>query len=217
MDDEKKIDVIIADDHQVVRAGIRRLLSVEKRIRIIDEASNGQDAVDIITHYKPDVALIDIFMPRLTGVETVKKIKELVPEVFAVILTAYEDAQHLEKALRAGADGYLTKDIGFRELIEAVINVTKGERVFSQSIIKILNNKYKPGASEDDQVIITKREQEILNLVADGHKNSEIAERLHISIRTVESHRYNLMQKLDIKNTAEMVRFAIMRSNGGNP
>lgn len=216
MDEERKIDVIIADDHQVVRAGIRRLLSVEKRIRIIDEAANGQDAVDLVTHYKPDVALIDIFMPRLTGVETVKKIKEQVPEVFAVILTAYEDSQHLEQALRAGADGYLTKDIGFRELIEAVINVTKGERVFSQSIIKILNNKYKPGASEDDQVIITKREQEILNLVADGHKNSEIAERLHISIRTVESHRYNLMQKLDIKNTAEMVRFAIMRSNPSN-
>lgn len=208
---DQPIKVIIADDHQVVRAGIRRLLSVEKSIHILDEASNGAEAVELIKYYKPDVALLDIFMPKLSGIEVVPKVKEMVPETYVVMLTAYEDSEHLEKALRAGADGYLSKEIGFRDLINSIINVTKGERVFSQSIVKILNNKYKPGRSDDEESItITKREQEILNLVASGKKNSEIAEELNISVRTVESHRYNLMHKLEIKNTAELIRYAVM-------
>lgn len=208
---ENPIKIIIADDHQVVRAGIRRLLSIEKTIQIIDEASNGEEAVQLVKYYKPDVALLDIFMPKLTGIEAVKKIKMENPEVFVIMLTAYEDSEHLEKALRAGADGYLSKEVGFKDLIEAIKKVTDGERVFSQSILKILNNKYKPGREEDQNSIsITKREQEILNLVAAGKKNSEISEILNISVRTVESHRYNLMHKLDIKNTAELIRYAVM-------
>lgn len=211
---DNPIKIVIADDHQVVRAGIRRLLSIEKTIQILDEACNGEEAIEKIKYYEPDVALLDIFMPRLTGIEALSKIKMNNPEVFVIMLTAYEDSEHLELALKAGADGYLSKEVGFRELIEAIHSVTDGERVFSQSILRILNKRFSPGKPDNNNSIsITKREQEILNLIAKGNTNAKISELLNISVRTVESHRYNLMHKLDIKNTAELVRYAVMNLN----
>jgi DNA-binding NarL/FixJ family response regulator len=213
---ENPIKIVIADDHQVVRAGIRRLLSVEKSIQILDEASNGAEAIERIKYYEPDVALLDIFMPKMTGIEALPHIKRNNPSTFVIMLTAYEDSEHLEQALKAGADGYLSKEVGFRELIESVHKVTDGERVFSRSIIKILNKRYSPGtANNNDSVAITKREQQILNMIAQGNTNAAIAEKLNISVRTVESHRYNLMHKLDIKNTAELVRYAVVNLNMG--
>lgn len=213
---DNPIKIVIADDHQVVRAGIRRLLSIEKSIHILDEACDGLEAIEKIKYYKPDVVLLDIFMPRLTGIEVLPKIKMNNPEVFVIMLTAYEDSEHLELALKAGADGYLSKEVGFRELIDAIHRVTDGERVFSQSILRILNKRYSPGKQDNtNSISITKREQEILNLIAQGNTNAKISDILNISIRTVESHRYNLMHKLDIKNTAELVRYAVMNLNIG--
>lgn len=213
---DKPITIVIADDHQVVRAGIRRLLSVEKSMHILDEATNGADAIERIKHYEPDVVLLDIFMPKMTGIEALPHIKRNNPSTFVVMLTAYEDSEHLEQALKAGADGYLSKEVGFRELIDSIRKVNDGERVFSRSILKILNNRYSPGISENNEsVAITKREQQILNLIAQGNTNAGISEKLNISVRTVESHRYNLMHKLDIKNTAELVRYAVINLNMG--
>lgn len=213
-DEQNPIKIVMADDHEVVRAGIRRLLSIDKTLRIIDEASNGVDAVDLITYHKPEIALLDILMPRMTGIEAVKIIKEKAPDTFVVMLTAFEDSSHLERAITAGADGYLSKDIGARELINAIKNVILGERVFSKSIINLMQNRFIPNATaKDESVVITKREQEILNLVAAGKKSSDIADALNISIRTVESHRYNLMQKLGIKNAAGLVRYAVINSD----
>lgn len=205
------IKIVMADDHEVVRAGIRRLLSVDKSIKILDEAANGKDLFDLVKYHNPDVVLTDIMMPIQNGIEATIEIKESMPSVFVIMLTAYEDSFHLEKALSAGADGYLSKDVGAKELIESVHNVMKGDRVFSKSIIKLTQKKYVPEDSyESTPIIITKREQEILNLVSNGKTSSEIAEKLFLSVRTVESHRYNLMQKLGIKNAAGLARYSIV-------
>ena len=166
----------------------------------------------MVKYYKPRVALLDILMPNVTGIEAVQIIKKEVPETFCVMLTAFEDSKHLENAMNAGADGYLSKDIGAKDLIESLFQVSMGERVFSRSIIKILQNKNIPDSSDDERIIITKREQEILNLVARGRTSAEISDELFISVRTVESHRYNLMQKLGIKNAAGLVRYAVFNN-----
>ncbi len=206
--------IVLADDHEIVRAGIRRLLSVNRAIRILDEASNGQDLVDIVEYHKPDVVISDILMPKLNGIEALKKIREKKLDCLVIMLTAYEDSFHLENALAAGADGYLSKDIKSKELVDAVFNVIKGERVFSKSVVRLLQRKAVSSAELDPEpIVITKREQEILDLVATGKTSQEIADNLFISVRTVESHRYNLMQKLDVNNVAELIRYAISRGS----
>ena len=123
---QRAIRIVLADDHEVVRAGLRRLLSVDKTINVIDEASNGEDAVDLVKYHKPDIALLDILMPNMNGIEATDKIKAETPGVLVVMLTAFEDYKHLEQALAAGADGYLTKDIGAAELIKSIHSVVRG-------------------------------------------------------------------------------------------
>ncbi len=206
------LKVILADDHEIVRAGIRRLLSIDRRLKIIDEAENGQDLVDTVSYHKPDIVISDIMMPKLNGIDALKKIRELKLDCYVIMLTAYEDSFHLENALEAGADGYLSKDINAKELIEAILDVIKGERVFSKSVVRLVKKK-SANSSELDAtpVVITKREQEILDLVAKGKTSQYIAEKLFISVRTVESHRYNLMQKLDVSNVAELIRYSILK------
>lgn len=212
-DIDNPITAIIADDHEVVRAGIRRLLSIDKTIKILDDGANGEDAIRLADYHKPIVALLDILMPKMTGIQAINEIKKVSPTTYVIMLTAFEDAEHLELALAAGADGYLTKDISARDLIESIKLVTQGERVFSKSIIQIIQNKVMPSNIEDaKQVTITKREQDVLNLVAEGLTSAEIAKNLDLSIRTVESHRYNIMQKLDIKSAASLVKFAVSRN-----
>ncbi len=208
------IRIVMADDHEVVRAGIRRLLSVDKSIKILDDAANGKNLIDLVKYHLPDVVLTDIMMPIQNGIEATIEIKESMPDILVIMLTAYEDSFHLDKALAAGADGYLSKDVGAKELIESIHNVMKGDRVFSKSIIKLTQKKYIPEDSyESTPVIITKREQEILNLVSVGKTSSEIADKLFLSVRTVESHRYNLMQKLGIKNAAGLARYSIINND----
>lgn len=204
------IRIVLADDHEVVRAGIKRLLSIDKSIKIVDEAANGKDALNLVEYHTPDLLLTDIMMPVMDGIECVNQLNKDKSNVMTLMLTAFEDKQHLDKAIAAGADGYLTKDVLAKELIEAIKTIMKGERAFSKSIIKLLQNKYTPSeVQESVTVSISKREQEILNHVAMGKTSQEIADTLFLSIRTVESHRYNLMKKLDVKNTAGLVRYSI--------
>jgi len=207
------ITAIIADDHEVVRAGIRRLLSIDKSIQILGDGSNGEEAIKLVEYHKPIVALMDILMPKMTGIEAIPEIKKASPHTLIVMLTAFEDAEHLELALSAGADGYLTKDIGAKDLVDSIKLVTQGERVFSKSILHILQNKLLPRpSSSSNRVTITRREQEVLNLVAEGLTSNEIADKLGLSTRTVESHRYNIMQKLGIKSAAGLVKFAVSKN-----
>jgi DNA-binding NarL/FixJ family response regulator len=213
MDDilsEKIIRVVVADDHEIVRAGLRRLLLVNKNIKILGESANGEDLVSLVNYYKPDIALVDIAMPKLDGIEATKIIKQDCPDVLVVMLTAFEDYSHIETALSVGADGYLTKNITAKELVEALYNIMLGNRVFSKSIIKLLDNMQTSDIEDEEkQVTISKREQEVLNLVVQGNTSNEIAKKLNISVRTVQTHRANVMQKLNIKNTAGLIRYAI--------
>jgi two-component system nitrate/nitrite response regulator NarL len=210
---DNPITMIIADDHEIVRTGIKRMLSMDKSLDVLDEADNGEVACDVVNRHEPDVALLDIQMPRMTGIEAAKKIKEDKPGTYVVMLTAYEDSKHLEKALSAGADAYLSKDIGARELIEAIKSVVRGERVFSKSIVKLMHKSYVPSEEYDSTPLsVTKREQEILNLIATGKTSQQIADQLSISVRTVESHRYNLMQKLELDNAAGLIRYAVLNA-----
>jgi two-component system nitrate/nitrite response regulator NarL len=211
---DNPITLIIADDHEIVRTGIKRMLSIDKSLDILDEAENGEMAVELVDKHDPDVALLDIQMPRMDGIDAAKKIKKAGKGTFVVMLTAYEDSKHLEKALSAGADAYLSKDIGVRELIESIKSVVRGERVFSKSIVKIMHKSYVPSEEYDSTPLtVTKREQEILNLIALGKTSQKIADELTISVRTVESHRYNLMQKLELDNAAGLVRYAVLNTN----
>jgi DNA-binding NarL/FixJ family response regulator len=215
--EQNPIKIVFADDHEVVRAGLRRLLSLDKSIRLMDEASNGRDALELVLYHKPDIALLDIMMPQMSGVEVTRELKSRKSETFVVILTAFEDGSHLEQALAAGADGYLTKDIPSKELISALHTVVTGERVFSKSIVLLAQNKFMTrGAQTEPHIKITKREQEILNLIAMGKSSIDISEALFLSVRTVESHRYNIMQKLGIKNTAGLIRFAVLNNDSFN-
>jgi len=210
-DENNPIKIVLADDHEIVRVGIKRLLSIDKTIKIVAEAQNGKEAIELVKVHRPDIALLDIMMPVMTGIEAVKEIKSVSPETFTVILTAFEDSKHLELALNTGADGYLTKDIKSKDLTESLHKVMEGERVFSKSILLILQNHYVTKSHiEEPPVAITKREQDILNLVADGLTSNDIAEELKLSIRTVESHRYNLMQKLNLKSAAQLIKYAIL-------
>lgn len=210
---ENPITIVIADDHEIVRAGLKRLLLLDKTFKILDDASNGKDAVEVVSYHKPHLVLLDILMPMLNGIEAVPLIKKLSPETMVVMLTAFEDAMHLEKAISAGADGYLSKDIPAADLCEAIKNVVIGERVFSKSIVALMNKRFNQNSTNPQPITITKREQEILNFVAEGMTSGEIADKLNISHRTVESHRYNLMQKLECSNTAGLVRYAVSYLN----
>jgi DNA-binding NarL/FixJ family response regulator len=208
--EEKKATIVLADDHEVVRSGIRRLLSMDKQLVIIDEASDGEEAVQLVDYHKPDIAMLDILMPRMNGIIAAEKIKQQNRGIFVVMLTAFEDYKHIDNALSAGADAYLSKNVTARELIDSLWLVMKGERVLSKSIVRALQKKVSADNNEEEShIIITRREQEILDLVAAGKTSAEIADSLNISVRTVESHRYNLMQKLGAKNTAALVRYAV--------
>jgi DNA-binding NarL/FixJ family response regulator len=209
--EDNPLKLVLADDHEIVRTGIKRLLSIDKTIKIVGEATNGLEAVKLIQELKPEVALLDILMPQMTGIEAVEKVKNESPNTFVVILTAFEDSKHLELALKAGADGYLTKDISSKDLTNSIHKVIEGERVFSKSILLLLQNSYVTKTSLDEPpVTITKREQDVLNLIAEGKTSHEIADILNLSIRTVESHRYNLMQKLNLKSAAQLIKYAIV-------
>ncbi|MCX7909256.1 MAG: response regulator transcription factor [Ignavibacteria bacterium] len=208
-----EIKVIIADDHEIVRAGIKRILSTEKRIKILAEAEDGKIALSLINEYRPDLVLLDINMPELDGIQLTKILKETYPDLIVIMLTAFEDYHNVERALSAGADGYLSKDISPSFLVDAIYKAVLGERVFSKSILRVLEKPLAVGDSDNSNVSITKREQEILNYVAMGKTSQEIADILGISVRTVQNHRANIMQKLGIKTASGLVRFAVIYSS----
>lgn len=211
---DRKITLILADDHEIVRVGLKRFLSFDSNIDIIAEASNGEDAITFVTELEPDIVLLDINMPKVDGIKAAFELRKLFPNLKIIMLSAHEDSFHLEKALRAGANGYLSKEIEVRELLPALQAVMRGERVFSRSILHLIQrNSISVEDTNGAAVTLTRREQEILGLVAQGMTSTEIAEKLSISPRTVETHRFNLMTKFGVKNTAGLVRFAILNES----
>lgn len=213
------IKVIIADDHEISRIGIRRLLSIAPDIDIIGEAVDGAHALELSRSKKPDVVLLDVLMPNVSGIEAAQRIKAEMKEICVIMLSAAEDEKSIERAMYAGADGYLSKEVTSEELVAAIRTVILGERVFSRSILNLLEGKVQDQKTNEPPVTLTKREEEIVTLVAKGLTSQDIAKKLFISPRTVETHRARIMDKLGVNNAAGLVRFALLHAtyfNVGN-
>lgn len=204
--------VIISDDHEISRIGIRRLLSIATDVEIVAEAVNGSQTVDLVRSLHPNVVLMDVLMPGLSGIEAAQRIKQDNPDTLVIMLSSSEDEKSIERAMYAGADGYLSKEVTSQELVEAIHNVMLGERVFSRSILNLLEGKSQAGPGNEMPISLTKREEEIVGLVAKGLTSQEIAKKLFISPRTVETHRARIMDKLGVNNAAGLVRFALLHS-----
>jgi len=210
----ERIKVILVDDHQIVRDGIKSLITDDPNINIITEASSASELRDKLETYRPDVILMDINLPDSTGIELTKELKELKPEIKVLILSMHMGEDFIVNAIEAGAKGYLPKTTSKKELITAINTISKGEDYFNESISNILIKSYvkraqTPKKEEEKIIDLTRREKEIITLFALGMSNKEIADKLFISIRTVESHKNNIMNKLELKSTVDLVKFAL--------
>jgi two-component system response regulator NreC len=204
------IRILIADDHGVLRAGLRALLNAEPNFEVVAEAADGKEALCLTEELRPDVALLDISMPGPDGIEVTRCLKEMMPEARILILTVHEDEGLLREAIRAGASGYILKRAAESELINAIQAVWRGDLyvhpAMTRTLLQDLHATFIPNEASIEP--LTPREIEVLRLIAEGHTNRQIAEVLSISVRTVESHRANLMGKLGLNSRVELVRYA---------
>jgi two-component system nitrate/nitrite response regulator NarL len=205
------IRVVLADDHVFVRDGIKSLLENEANIEVVGEAIDGADALEVVAASKPDLLIVDIRMPNLTGIEVVEKLRDENNNVKIIMLSMHESEEYVLKSIKAGADGYLLKGSSKEEFLKALHTVAAGGKYFSGDISSILisqltnsSTSLEPKQSLSEEMMITKREKEILTLLLSGKGNKEIAEALDISKRTAEVHRFNLMKKLKVKNLMEL-------------
>ena len=208
-----KFKLILADDHAVVRSGLRMLLEVQPDIDIVAEAESGTEAVEKTRALRPDIVLMDIQMPGLNGIEATKQIKNLAPETAVLALTMYEDDQYFFEMLHAGASGYVPKKAAPDELLTAIRAVGRGEVYLYPSLASRLVLDYLKRADSGDQPLIyddlTPREREVLTVIAEGLSNAEIAEKLVISVKTVDRHRENIMRKLNLHSRVDLVKYAL--------
>ncbi|MFH5833547.1 response regulator [Halalkalibaculum sp. DA3122] len=211
----QQIDVVVADDHEILRFGVTKYLASAEDINIVGEASTGDECIKLFREHSADVCVLDISMPEKDGIETAKELRNIDSEVKILILSMHIDKDILDKVLEADINGYLLKNAEKSDLLQAIRSVMKGQQVFSDPISKLITNSYLNKPNEQPQELdinITKREHEILTLIVEGYTSQEIADQLYISPRTVDTHRFNLMQKLEIKNTAGLVRFALQNN-----
>jgi len=211
----KKLRILLADDHTVVRAGLRVLLEKTPNLEVVEETENGRQAVELAAALKPDVVVMDVGMPMLNGIEATKQIANQCPETRVVILSMHSDETYVMRALQAGACGYLLKDSAAVDLIGAIEAVTHGKSFFSPKVSRILAEDYvrvlKQKGAVDTYDLLTSREREILQLLAEGRSNKEVATALNISLYTVETHRGHILQKLNLHNSAELVLYAVRK------
>lgn len=209
------IQIAIVDDHQIVRDGIRILLEDEPGVEVICEAENGKEAVKLFETKDADIDIVvmDITMPEMDGIQATKIIKDKHPDVKVLALTMLSEDQHIRKMIKAGASGYILKSSGKQELIKAINTITDGKHYFSndatQAILQELVSPEVSSTREEQDVHITEREMEVLKLIVNEFTNQEIADKLFVSVRTVDAHRRNLLQKTGAKNTAGLVKFAL--------
>ena len=207
------INVFLADDHAVVRDGLRFLLEAEGDIKVIGDASNGRDAVRQVCELGPDVVILDIAMPELNGIEAARQIREVCPSVQIVILSMYSTAEHVFRALQAGARGYLLKESGGDDVVRAVRTVLAGRRYLSEEISEGMIDDYirQRGVVEAESPLarLSAREREILQLVVEGQSSAEIGDALFLSPKTIGTYRSRLMQKLGVKDLPGLIKFAI--------
>ncbi|RPI74123.1 MAG: DNA-binding response regulator [Desulfobacteraceae bacterium] len=205
--------IVIAEDHTILREGLRALLSSHPNLEIVGEARDGQEAIRAVEKHRPDLILIDLSMPRMNGLEALAEIKKQHPETKVVVLTVHKTEEYVLAALKRGANGYVLKDADHAELRLALDQVLTGKRYLSPGISQQVIEGYLEGRKQPKTgsawESLTDREREVLKLIAEGYKNKEIADFLFISLKTVEKHRTNLMNKLDLHNTAALTSLAI--------
>jgi two-component system response regulator NreC len=210
-----ELRVLLGDDHTLVRQGLRRILEDRPEWTVVAEAGDGREAVRLALEHKPDVAVLDVGMPLLNGIEAARQITRREPHVHVLMLSMHADEAYVTRALHAGARGYLLKDSAGKDLIRAVESVAAGQSFFSPSIAQMMLDNYvrRPSGPpvEDRYETLSEREREIFQLVAEGLSNKEVARTLGITLATVETHRARILQKLDIHNTAELVLYAVRR------
>lgn len=206
--------IVIADDHEVVRHGLRSLMRSDPEIRIVAEAADGQEAVRLVEKHRPDILVLDIVMPLMNGIEVTREATRICPRTRTIILSMHATESYVVDALRNGAAGYVLKDSRSTELLEAIRHVLAGRRYLSPPLSQRAIDAYLEKSETvglDPYDTLTPRERQILQLAAEGFTNHEIAERLFISARTVETHRANLMKKLGLKSHTELIMFAVRR------
>ncbi len=210
-----KIRILVADDHTLLRNGIRALLEDEQDIVIVGEAEDGREAVRLAGHLKPNVVLMDIAMPMLNGLEATRQIKREHPEINVLVLTMYDHEEYFRQMLEVGASGYIIKRAAANELVAAIRAVYNGEAVLSPAITRLLLEDYLSQDSlvkeDDGPNALSSRESEVLQLIAEGKTSREIAEILNLSVKTVQSHRTNLMQKLGLHDRGDLIKYAIQK------
>ena len=207
--------VLLADDHGIVRRGLRSLLETQPGLEVIGEAADGLDALRLCTDLKPDLLILDIAMPKMNGIEVASRAQKLEPPPRVIILSMHTDEAYIIRALAAGARGYLLKDATDEDLLPAVASVVAGKPYFSPAVTAVLMEDYvrqlQARGLTDTYHLLTAREREVLQLLAEGRSNKEVASLLDLGVSTVETHRANLMQKLNLHNTAEIVLYAVRK------
>ena len=211
----KEIHILLADDHNVMRAGLKLLLESHPGFKVVSEASDGNQAVINAAAVKPDVAVLDVAMPNLNGIEAAQRISAQLPQTAIIILSMHSDEGYVLRALKSGARGYLLKDSAESDLIQAITAVSEGKAFFSPEISKVLAEDYvreiNMRGAEDRYDLLTSRERELLQLLVEGKSNKDIAGLLNLSLYTVETHRRNLQTKLNLHSFAELILYAVRK------
>lgn len=202
------IRILLADDHVLVRQGFKMILSAQSDMQIVGEAANGRETVEAAEKLQPDVVLMDVTMPELNGIEATRRLQTVSPRTRVLALSMHKDAVYVREILRAGARGYLLKDSADADLIAAVRSVAKGEAYLSPAVSDAVLTDYRRHVT-DPLDLLTSREREVLQMIAEGKTNKEIATSLNLSVYTVEAHRGRIMEKLNLHSTGELVRFAL--------
>ena len=205
---KQKIRILLVDDHAVVRHGFQLILGAQPDMEIVGEAGNGRDAVDLVEKLHPDVVVMDVAMPELNGIEATRRLTEVSPRTRVLALSMHKDSVYVREILRAGARGYLLKDSIASDLIAAVRAVAGGEGYLSPAVSDAVLNDYRRHVT-DPIDLLTSREREVLQMIAEGKTNKEIATVLNLSVYTVEAHRGHIMEKLNLHSVNELVRFAV--------
>lgn len=211
---DPKITVLIVDDHKLIRDGIQSMLDHTLDMEVIGSVSSGEDSINRVQQKRPDVILMDIQMNGMTGIEATRWIKDIDPTIKIILVTMEISKEYVSAGIKSGVDGYLPKDVDEQTLLEAIRNVYQGQRFFNDAIMKLVFEDFyihERQKSPDKKLPneLTKREFEILGLVAEGKTNKELAEMLFISVKTIETHKTHILEKLGLKNTSELIRYAI--------
>jgi two-component system response regulator NreC len=207
---DRAINILLADDHTIVRQGLKLILSAHSDLHVIGEAANGKEAVELAAKLKPDIVLLDVAMPELNGIEATRKMVEANSRLRVLVLSMHKEAVYVREILRAGARGYILKDAIDTELLNAVRSVARGDGYISPAVSGALLSDYRKDVT-DPVDLLSPREREVLQLIAEGKTNKEVATKLNLSVYTVDSHRGKIMEKLNLHSTGELVRFALKR------